>query len=185
MNEKNGVFPEPGTIRFERLLPGPPERIWDYLTKSEFKAKWLAAGDVQPRVGGKVEFRFRHSELSETDDPVPEKYKSMREGTGFNGRVTEWDPYKILSYTWGEGTGEESEVTWELIPQKNNNVLLVLTHVRLGDDPDVLVSVSSGWHTHLGILVDRLEGAEPQGFWAVHTEKENEYLQLIKTDTKV
>src|SRR5690625_4620710 len=120
VNFKHGVFPKPGTIRFERRLPGPPERIWDYLTASAFKAKWLAAGDVQPQVGGKVEFRFTHSDLSEAEDPAPEKYKNIQDGTGFDGRVTVWDPYKKLSYTWGEGTGEESEVTYELIPQKNN-----------------------------------------------------------------
>ncbi len=73
MNKQNGTFPEPGTIQFERLLPGPAARIWDYLTKSELKAKWLSAGDVVPRVGGKIEFRFRHNDLSEAVDPIPEK----------------------------------------------------------------------------------------------------------------
>ncbi len=180
MKKKHGIFPEPGTIQFERLLPGPPERIWDYLTKSELKAKWLSAGDVEPREGGKVEFRFKHSDLSETDDPIPEKYKHMQDGTYFEGKVTEWNPYKKLSYTWGESTGEESEVTYELVPQKNNKVLLILTHVHLGDDPAVLISVGAGWHTHLGILADRLEGFEPQGFWTVHTQMEKEYERLVK-----
>lgn len=180
MNKKHGIFPEPGTVQFERLLPGPPERIWDYLTKSELKAKWLSAGDVEPHSGGKVEFKFKHKDLSETDEPIPEKYKHMQDGTYFEGKVTVWNPYKKLSYTWGEGTGEESEVTYELIPKKNNKVLLILTHVHLGDDPTILISVGAGWHTHLGILADRLEGKEPQGFWAVHTKMEKEYARLIK-----
>tara|TARA_R100001143_G_scaffold63594_1_gene73151 strand:- start:8559 stop:9107 length:549 start_codon:yes stop_codon:yes gene_type:complete len=179
MNQKHGVFPEPGTIRFERLLPGPPERIWDYLTKSELKATWLSAGDVEPRVGGKVEFRFKHSDLSETDEPIPGKYRHMQDGTYFEGKVTEWDPYTKLSYTWGEATGEVSEVTYELIPQKNEKVLLILTHVHLGEDPTVLISVSAGWHTHLVILIDRLEGISPKGFWAVHNKMEEEYERLI------
>lgn len=178
MNKKYGIFPEPGTVQFERLLPGPPERIWDYLIKSELKAKWLAAGEVEPRIGGKVEFRFCHKDLSESDDPIPEKYKHMEDGTYFEGRVTAWDPPKLLRYTWGEETGEESEVTYELIP-KDDKVLLILTHVRLGDDPDVLISVSSGWHTHLGILTDHLEGKEPQGFWIIHNRMEKEYGRLI------
>ena len=80
----------------------------------------------------------------------------------------------------GESTGEESEVTYELVPQKNNKVLLILTHVHLGDDPAVLISVGAGWHTHLGILADRLEGFEPQGFWTVHTQMEKEYERLVK-----
>ncbi|MEX2601817.1 MAG: SRPBCC family protein [Balneolaceae bacterium] len=180
MNKKHGIFPEPGTVQFERLLHGPPERIWEYLTQSELKAKWLSAGDVEPRVGGKVEFRFKHKDLSESDEPIPEKYKQMENGSYFEGRVTEWDPPRKLSYTWGEGTGEESEVTYELIPKQNNMVLLILTHVRLGDDPAVLISVGAGWHTHLGILEDRLEGKEPQGFWMVHTKMENVYERLTR-----
>jgi len=180
MNRKYGVFTEPGTIQFERLLPGPPERIWEYLTKSELKAKWFSAGDVEPRVGGKVEFKFKHSDLSVTDDPIPEKYKHMQDGTYFEGKVTIWDPPRLLSYTWGEETGEVSEVTYELIPKKNDKVLLRLTHRRLGDDPTILISVASGWHTHLGILIDRLEGNEPKGFWSVHNKMEDVYRKQIE-----
>ncbi len=179
MSKQYGIFPEPGTIRFERLLPGPIERIWDYLTKSELKAKWLSAGDVQPRVGGLVELNFRHKDLSETDEPIPEKYKHMEDGTYFEGHVTRWEPPRLLSYTWGEETGEDSEVTFELIP-KGDKVLLILTHVRLGDDPVVHISVAAGWHTHLGILIDRLEGKPPKGFWTVHNRMEKEYQNIIQ-----
>ncbi len=179
MNKQYGTFPEPETIRFERLLHGPAERVWDYLTKSELKAKWLSAGDVEPKVGGKVEQRFHHKDLSEKDDPIPEKYKTMEDGTYFEGRVVEWDPPTLLSYTWGEETGEESLVTFELIPKENDKVLLILTHQRLGDDRNILISVAAGWHTHLGILVDRLEQKEPEGFWKVHTKKEKEYEQRM------
>ncbi|MEX0843956.1 MAG: SRPBCC family protein [Balneolaceae bacterium] len=179
MNKQNGIFSKPDTIEFERLLPGPPERIWDYLTKSELKAKWLAGGDVEPRVNGKVEFRFQHKNLSETDDPIPEKYKAMGDGTYFEGRVTEWNPPRRLSYTWGEENGEESEVTYELIPKKDNKVLLRLTHRRLGDDPTTLISVGAGWHTHLGILSDVLAGKEPAGFWKVHIPLEKEYERIV------
>lgn len=178
MNKKHGIFPEPGTVQFERLLPGPIERVWDYLTKSELKAKWLSAGDVEPRVGGKVEFRFKHSNLSENDDPIPEKYKHMEGGTYFEGRVTKWNPPRLLSYTWGEDTGEESEVTFELTPA-GEKVRLTLTHRRLGDDIDTLISVGSGWHTHLGILVDQLNGKDPKGFWQAHMALEKEYEQII------
>lgn len=173
-----GIFTEPGTIQFERLLPGPIDRVWNYLTKSELKAKWLSAGDVEPRVAGKVEFKFKHNNLSEADDPIPEKHKHMEDGTYFEGKVTEWDPPHKLSYTWAEATGEESEVTFELTPEANK-VRLTLTHRRLGDDTDTLISVGSGWHTHLGILVDRLNGDEPKGFWSVHTKMEEAYKQRL------
>jgi uncharacterized protein YndB with AHSA1/START domain len=175
---KYGIITEPGTIRFERLLPGPAGRVWAYLTESEKKGKWLAAGEIEPRSGGKVELRFRHRDLSAAVEPVPEKYKYMENGISFTGRVTKWDPPHLLSYTWGEPDGSESEVTFELTP-KGDKVLLILTHRRLGVDPAILISVSSGWHTHLGILADRLEGNEPRGFWQVHNELEKEYGQII------
>lgn len=177
-NKEHGIFPESGTVQFERLLPGPIERVWSYLTESDKKAKWLAAGDVEPRLGGEVEFRFKHSNLSDSDDPIPEKYKHMEGGTYFEGKVTEWDPPHKLSYTWGEETGEESEVTFELTPE-GDKVRLTLTHRRLGDDLDTFISVASGWHTHLGILVDRMIGREPRGFWTVHNRMEKEYGKAI------
>ena len=33
---------EPGTVKMERLLPGPVERVWAYLTESDKRARWLA-----------------------------------------------------------------------------------------------------------------------------------------------
>lgn len=179
MNKKHGIFPEPGTVQFERLLPGPSKRIWDYLTKSELKAKWLSEGDVESRVGGKVEFKFNHSELCDVDDSIPNKYKMMEGGTYFEGTVLEWNPYTKLSYTWAEGTEEASIVTYELFPKQNNTVLLKLTHRRLGDDTFTLISVSAGWHTHLGILGDRLAGKQPESFWSMHTKMENIYKEVI------
>jgi uncharacterized protein YndB with AHSA1/START domain len=39
-----GALIEPATLKIQRLLPGPIERIWAYLTDSELRRKWLAAG---------------------------------------------------------------------------------------------------------------------------------------------
>ncbi len=64
--------------------------------------------------------------------------------------------------------------------KKNHKVLLILTHRRLGNDPTTLISVGAGWHTHLGILTDRLEGNQTEGFWSVHVPLEEDYKQLIR-----
>ena len=40
-----GELIEPTTLKIQRLLPGPIERIWAYLTDSELRRKWMAAGD--------------------------------------------------------------------------------------------------------------------------------------------
>ena len=50
-----GTLIEPTTLRIQRLLPGPIERIWAYLTDSELRRKWLAAGAMEMKVGAPVE----------------------------------------------------------------------------------------------------------------------------------
>lgn len=176
--EKYGTFTEPGTIRFERLLPGPIERVWAYLTESEKRTKWLAAGEMELRVGGKVELHFYHPNLSEEDDPIPEKYKHHEKGSSMTGKITRINPPRLLSYTWGEESGSESEVTFELTP-KGEKVLLVLTHRKLGENREVLIGIGAGWHTHLDILADNLQGNAPKGFWSVHVPLEKEYEQRL------
>ena len=178
MKDDHGVFNN-GILRFERMLPGPAERVWEYLTKSDKKGKWLAGGDVEPQMGGRVVLAFRHKELAEQDDPVPDRHKEYKNGEEMYGEVTRWDPPRLLSYTWDGEPGEESEVTFELVP-KGNDVLLILTHRRLGDIRTNIISVSSGWHTHLGILSDVLNEKQPQGFWKVHDQVEKEYEKRIE-----
>jgi uncharacterized protein YndB with AHSA1/START domain len=160
-----GVVTEARTLRIRRVLPGPIERVWAYLTESDKRGRWLASGPMELRVGGKVELTFRNTELSAHAEPAPDKC----EGASFQGRITRCEPPRLLSYTWADG----SEVTFELSPE-GENVLLVLTHRRL-PDRTTMVRVGSGWHTHLGILLDRLSGREPRPFWSTHARLEAEY----------
>jgi uncharacterized protein YndB with AHSA1/START domain len=169
-----GVVTEPGTVRIQRVLPGPIERVWAYLTESEKRGTWLASGDMEPRVGGQVELRFRNSELSAHGESPPEKHREHAcGGSQTDGRVTAWEPPQRLGYTWGGG----SEVTFELTPREAD-VLLVLTHRRLGDRNEML-SVSAGWHAHLDILGDKLAGRETRPFWSTHARLEEEYAARI------
>lgn len=164
-------------VRIERVLPGPIERVWSYLTESELRRKWLASGPMELHVGGAVSLHFQHSELSPVAEPVPKKYESMRDGHDMKGRITQCDPPRLLSYTWGEASGDESEVSFELTPQRND-VLLVVTHRRLATRDD-MISVAGGWHTHLDILADRLHGRTPPGFWSAHAKIEDEYRRRL------
>lgn len=164
---------ETGTLRFERLLPGPIERVWAYLTESDKRAKWLAAGEMEPRVGANFDLKFYHSSLSRNTAPIPEQFKSMEEGQVTQHTVTRWEPPRLLSVTWGSGKDGPSEVTFELTPQ-GDKVRLVLTHRRLRDRKAML-AVGPGWHSHLAVLGDRLDGREPEAFWAVYTRTKAEY----------
>lgn len=172
-----GVATAPDTVRIERIFPGPIERVWSYLTESEKRGRWLAAGRMELRPGGQVEHVFRNSALTDNDDPPPAKYADAAEEFRMTGRITACEPPTLLAYTWNEVSGTDSEVTFELSPERDD-VRLVLTHRRLANR-DELLSVAAGWHTHLDILGDRLSGRTPPGFWATHTRLEGEYDKLI------
>jgi len=160
---------EPGTVRFERLLPGPVERIWAYLTESDKRAKWFAAGEFDLRVGGRIELRFDHAELSGDKIP-PAKYKDMGKPK-FAGRITRLEPMRVLAHTWN--MGGDTEVTYELTP-RGKDVLLTIVHRRLAPR-DLVVGVMGGWDVHTGILADVLNGVEPRPFWTTHSKLEKQY----------
>jgi uncharacterized protein YndB with AHSA1/START domain len=168
------------TIRFERLLPGPIERVWAYLTESDKRVLWLAEGPMALDVDGDIELHFRNAELSENDDRAPEKYRDYENSGSVFGRITRCEPPHRLSYTWtdlpGEADETDSEVCFELSTD-GDGVRLVLTHRRL--HAHELLSVAGGWHTHLGILEDRLTDRPPRPFWRTHTRMEAEYADRL------
>jgi uncharacterized protein YndB with AHSA1/START domain len=159
----------PGTIRIERLLPGPVERAWAYLVESDKRAKWLAAGEFDLRVGGKIELRFDNGSLP-NEKPLPEQYKG-RGVASFTGVITRLEPLKVLAHTWKWGDSD-TEVTYELTP-RGKEVLLTIVHSRMPTDSRL--GVMAGWDVHSGILADLLEGKSPRPFWAEHDKLEKEY----------
>ena len=171
-----GTVTAPDTVRIERVLPGPIERVWAYLTESDKRATWLAAGDMDLRVGGSVDLRFHNNALTENDQAPPPKYEKFGGEIHMGGRILECDPPRVLAYSWGEDSSD-SQVRFEL-SSRGDEVLLVVTHSRLATR-DGMLSVASGWHAHLGILADRLAGRTPPGFWATHTRLEAEYDKRI------
>lgn len=174
-----GKITEAGTVRLERVLPGPIERVWAYLTESEKRGKWFAAGTMELRAGGRLEFHFHNSDLTPYDEPTPERYKKY-EGMTSKGLVTRCEPPHLLSFTWGEEQGDESEVTFELA-DRDGKVLMVLTHRRLRNREE-MISVASGWHAHVGILIDHLNGQEPKPFWSTHEKLEAAYQERFPAE---
>jgi uncharacterized protein YndB with AHSA1/START domain len=148
-----GTVTAADTVRFDRLLPGPIERVWAFLTEPDKRAQWLAGGPMELHPGGKVELHFQHADLSKHAEPVPERFKKKLEsGPTMHGRVTRAEPPRLLSYTWGGEAGAESEVTFELTPQ-GDKVRLLLTHRRL--DRKAMLGVGPGWHTRTDRRHDR------------------------------
>ena len=148
---------KPSTVRLERLLPGPVERVWAYLTESKKRATWLTGGEFELRVGGKIELVFENDKLSDESRDFGTKR--------FEGRITRLEPLRLLAHSW-DWDGKDSEVVYEL-EKRGKDVLLTIQH-RLPVDAGLLKGVGGGWATHVGILEDQLNGNKPRGFWSTH-----------------
>ncbi|MDQ8755968.1 SRPBCC family protein [Sphingosinicella sp. LHD-64] len=164
-----GTIAEAGTVRFERLLPGPIERVWAYLTESDKRAKWLAHGDMDLKPGGEMEYVWRNWELAQPDEVAPEKWSGEHR---MKGHIVRVEPPRLLVHTWDEESSS-AEVSFEL-SEEGDKVRLVLTNRRLPNRGEV-VGVSGGWHTHLDVLQEVLEGGPRSRFWDKVERLEKEY----------
>ncbi len=151
-----GVLAEPTTLRIQRLLPGPIERVWAYLTDSDLRRRWLASGDMPSQVGAPFALTWRNDELTGPSSARPDE---MSEEFTMESAITEFDPPHRIGFTW-DGTGG---VTIDLEP-RGGRVLLTLVHQRVAKR-SMLVGVSAGWHAHLDVLEAIAEGRTPAPFW--------------------
>jgi uncharacterized protein YndB with AHSA1/START domain len=165
-----GTLVDPATLRIQRLLPGPIERVWAYLTESELRRKWLASGVMPSQVDAPFEFVWRNDELACPPSPRP---AGFAEENRMQCVVREFDPPHRLAFTWGTG----SEVSIELAP-RGSQVQLTLIHRRLPDRGSLL-SVSAGWHAHLDILVALASDAPAQPFWEGWQRLKQDYDQRL------
>jgi uncharacterized protein YndB with AHSA1/START domain len=151
-----GELIELTTLKLQRLLPGPAERVWAYLTDSDLRAQWLAAGEMELAVGAPFELVWRNDRLTDPPGERPEGYGAEHR---MPSRIVEVEPPRRLTFAW-EGSGD---VSFELEPQ-GEDVLLTIVHRRLPNRA-TMVGVSSGWHAHLDVLAARARGEEPAPFW--------------------
>jgi uncharacterized protein YndB with AHSA1/START domain len=165
-----GRLTGPMTLTIQRILPGPIERIWAYLTESDLRKKWLAAGVMGLKPGTSFEFVWRNAELN---DPPAQRPEGHSEEHRLTCEITECEPPHRLAITWGRSDG----VTFELEP-KGAKVLLTVTHRRL-PDRETMLMVGAGWHAHLDVLVARANGEEPAPFWDSWLRLREEYARRL------
>lgn len=165
-----GRLTGPMTLTIQRLLPGPIERIWAYLTKSELRRKWLAAGEMGMKPGTSFEFVWRNAELNDPPSPRPEGHSEEHR---LVCEITEFEPPRRLAITWGRSDG----VVFEL-EARGQRVLLTITHRRL-PDRETMLMVGAGWHAHLDVLVARVNGEEPAPFWDTWRRLRDEYARRL------
>lgn len=165
------------TIQFVRILPGPIEKIWDYLYDSEKRGQWFAKGDFG-KVGEPFELRWKHSELSPHSATPPDSMAEM-DKTGHkavNTLLKCEKPY-LLVFTFGGSKmapDKISEVEFKLEEMEGNKVRFTLTHSKIPDE-SYRQGVSGGWQSHLEILQYRAEGKTPPAFWDVWRDAQKAY----------
>jgi uncharacterized protein YndB with AHSA1/START domain len=131
------------TLRFERRLKHPIEKVWRALTEPAELEHWFpqrVEGDFVP--GGKLRFPFREAVILD-GETIPD----------FDGEVLDIDPPRLLSYTWAGDV-----LRYELIPD-GDGCLLVFTdtfteHGKAARD-------GAGWHVCLDGLEASLDGGAP------------------------
>ncbi|MEV4800092.1 SRPBCC domain-containing protein [Nonomuraea sp. NPDC049421] len=94
MNETLTLHPDGRTtLRLQRRLPHPPEKVWAAVTRPEHMSAWFPA------------------EVTVDGDRI---------GYGFgpDGRITDNDPPRLFAHTWGD-----DHLRWELTPDGDGTLL--------------------------------------------------------------
>jgi uncharacterized protein YndB with AHSA1/START domain len=170
-----GNLIEPATLQIQRVLPGPIERVWAYLTDSDLRRRWLADGTMEMKVGSTVDLVWRNDALTNPPGQRPAGFPTEH---SMQSRITALDPPRKLAITWG--ANGDGEVTFELMP-RGDKVLLTLTHRRLPAERATRLNLGAGWHMHLDILLARITGAEPPPFWDGWLRLKREYDRRMPT----
>jgi uncharacterized protein YndB with AHSA1/START domain len=164
----------PDTIRLERVLDAPVEKVWRYLTEAELRGQWFMGGtDAKP--GGEFELIVDHDKLSDEVVPYPESYAEFK-GAKITEKVLRFDPPRLLETTF-QG-GKNGIVTYELFPE-GDRTRLVLTHGGI-QSPVGAQDFGSGWNSHLTVLAERLAGRSVKDFWALHMQSRDAVAKALQ-----
>jgi uncharacterized protein YndB with AHSA1/START domain len=154
----------PDTIRLERLLDAPVEKVWRYLTEADLRREWFMGGtDAKP--DSEFELLNDHDNLSDEDVPYPEDYAPYK-GRTWSEKVVRFEPPHLLATTF-QG-GKNGIVTYELTPE-GERTRLVLTHSGITSGSGAQ-DFGGGWTSHLAVLEARLAGRGVPDFWALHAQ---------------
>jgi uncharacterized protein YndB with AHSA1/START domain len=121
------------TLRYERLLRHPPDKVWRALTEDQHLAAWFPTTiDGERAAGAPLAFRFEQVTLH----PM-------------QGEVTAFEPPSLLEFTWGT-----DRLRFELAPD-GGGTSLTLTVVL--EELGKATRDGTGWHQCLDSLERALE----------------------------
>jgi len=139
------------TIRFERRLAHPIERVWEAITDPDQVLRWWGRLESDLAQGGSFVLRW----LNEGDEG---------EGSGWRGTLTEFDPPRVLETrgVWGAEAepwgANEALLRFELEPDGGGTLLRFTNTLELPEE--FATKTPAGWHWHLDALTGVL-GGEP------------------------
>ena len=123
---------------FPRLIAYPPQLVWRALIDSALLPQWLAAGHVEPRVGGAVRLDFADS------------------GTVIDSEVTALQEGRLVEYSWSQPGEPMRLVRWRIEPHAGGARLMLTAKTPAGEDAG---RTCAGWEAHLEMLAAALDGA--------------------------
>ncbi len=133
-------------LRFERVLPHPPGKVWRALTEEEHLKAWFPTtieGELRP--GAPLRFADRSAGWSTT------------------GEVIACDPPRLLEFTWGfgdEATTQPEHTRFELTPEAGGcRLVFTTTYDQVGKS----ARDGAGWHDCLDLLAHHLAGTPAPG----------------------
>ena len=146
VNDRRGTVEHEGgtaTVRFERQLDAPRERVWELLTTAEGLERWLAPATVELSPTGSIDIDFG-------------------EGGMAGGAIAELTPGFTVEFNWRFPGEPDSILRLELEEVGSGSTRLTLIHRLLPTDQ--ATGYGAGWHTHLDHLDAALANQSP-GVW--------------------
>jgi uncharacterized protein YndB with AHSA1/START domain len=133
------------TFVYVTYINSTPEKVWEALTQPEFTRQYWGGHAVQSdwKPGGAVKFVRADGSID------------------IKGEVLQYDPPKVLSYTWKRDASvdvvaEETRVTFE-IATAFGATRLTVTHDQFEPEGSLYKDVSKGWPAVLSNLKTFLE----------------------------
>jgi uncharacterized protein YndB with AHSA1/START domain len=131
------ILGDEAQARFIRTFEHPPQALWAALTTPARLVEWLAPGQIDQSLGGKVKLDFVDS------------------GIVIDSAVSAFVRGRLLEYSWGGPGDPLRPVRWELVPAEAGTRLELTLGLPASDD---IARSCAGWDAHLEMLAACLEG---------------------------